>query len=50
MRPLLQEITFSLVAVMLLGADPAVLQADERPDRYAYIRRVKYRTAGADDE
>ena len=33
MRLLLKEITFSMIAVMLLGAVPAVAQAQELPDR-----------------
>jgi len=33
MRPLLKEITFSMIAVMLLGAVPAMVQAEELPDR-----------------
>ena len=33
MRPLLKEITFSMISVMLLGAVPAVAQAQELPDR-----------------
>ncbi|MGB6019329.1 MAG: hypothetical protein WBF77_07005 [Sulfurimonadaceae bacterium] len=33
MRPLLKEITLSVIAVMLLGAVPAVVQAEELPDR-----------------
>ena len=33
MRPLLKEITLSVIAVMLLGAVPAVAQAQEMPER-----------------
>ena len=33
MRPLFKEITSSVIAVMLLGAVPAVVQAEELPDR-----------------
>lgn len=33
MRPLFKKITLSLIAAMLLGGVPAVLQADEIPDR-----------------
>ena len=33
MRPLLKKITLSVIAVMLLGAVPAVAQAQEMPER-----------------
>ncbi len=33
MRPLFKKITLSMIAVMLLGAVPAVVQAEELPDR-----------------
>ena len=33
MRPSLKEITLSIIAVMLIGAVPAAVQAEELPDR-----------------
>ncbi len=33
MRPLFKEITLGLMAAMLLGAVPAIVQAEEMPDR-----------------